>query len=95
MTLSRCPSSTVRSTSRGRCGRSAKDCGGGEEGSGRRQEPSRALNGAGAGGGGVTLKAMNLWYGLGAQAYTSTKFFRAMTRNLMRSYFTEGGRERG
>ena len=37
----------------------------------------------------LTLKAINLWYGLGAQAYTSTAFFRAMTRNLIFSYRTE------
>lgn len=38
--------------------------------------------------GSLTLKAMNLWYGLGAHAYTSTEFFRARTRNLILSYFT-------
>lgn len=37
---------------------------------------------------GLTLKAMNLWYGLGAHAYTSTEFFSARTKNLILSYFT-------
>lgn len=36
----------------------------------------------------LTLKAMNLWYGLGAHAYTSTAFFKASTKNLILSYFT-------
>lgn len=42
-----------------------------------------------------TLKAMNLWYGFGAQAYTSTAFFKAITRNLIFSYRTENMRGRG
>ena len=31
---------------------------------------------------------MNLWYGLGAQAYISTAFFKAITKNLILSYLT-------
>lgn len=37
----------------------------------------------------VTLKAINLWYGFGAHAYTSTELFNAITKNLILSYFTE------
>lgn len=36
----------------------------------------------------LTLKAINLWYGFGAQAYISILSFRAITKNLIRSYFT-------